>query len=180
MKRDEFLQVIRSPFHFATCDAVLRGCKIVDISKPPQWRRMSKKVRSPLDPLCEGTPPAGGGGENCTAARNISGYGKVLSLRPFGAPLPLWRKRHLSRIGGVCLAEGGFSTRCASPTGESFLIFASEASTPPCCCRACRCIRRAGSRQGPQRRGPRQEPGLRFQTRPRHTRRPWAGRGPRS
>ena len=86
MKRDEFLQVIRSPFHFATCDAVLRGCKIVDISKPPQWRRMSKKVRSPLDPLCEGTPPAGGGGENCTAARNISGYGKVLSLRPFGAP----------------------------------------------------------------------------------------------
>ena len=77
MKRDEFLQVIRSPFHFATCDAVLRGCKIVDISKPPQWRRMSKKVRSPLDPLCEGTPPAGGGGENCTAARNISGYDKV-------------------------------------------------------------------------------------------------------
>ena len=37
-------------------------------------------------PLCEGAPPAGGGGENCTAARNISGYGKVLSLRPFGAP----------------------------------------------------------------------------------------------
>ena len=87
MKRDEFLQVIRSPFHFATCDAVLRGCKIVDISKPPQWRRMSKKVRSPLDPLCEGTPPAGGGGENCTAARNISGYGKVLSLRLCGEPL---------------------------------------------------------------------------------------------
>ena len=100
MKRDEFLQVIRSPFHFATCDAVLRGCKIVDISKPPQWRRMSKKVRSPLGPLCEGAP----------VARNISGYGKVLSLRPFGAPLPLWRKRHLPRIGGVCLAEGGFST----------------------------------------------------------------------
>ena len=110
MERDEFLQAIRSPFHFATCDAVLRGCKIVDISKPLQWRRLSKKVRSPLGPLCEGAPPAGGGGENCTAARNISGYGKVLSLRPFGAPLPLWRKRHLPRIGGVCLAEGGFST----------------------------------------------------------------------
>ena len=41
---------------------------------------------SPLGPLCEGAPPAGGGGENCTAVRNISGYGKVLSLRPFGAP----------------------------------------------------------------------------------------------
>ena len=48
--------------------------------------RLSKKVCSPLGPLCEGAPPAGGGGENCTAVRNISGYGKVLSLRPFGAP----------------------------------------------------------------------------------------------
>ena len=48
--------------------------------------RLSKKVCSPLGPLCEGAPPAGGGGENCTVARNISGYGKVLSLRPFGAP----------------------------------------------------------------------------------------------
>ena len=57
MKRDEFLQVLRSPFHFATCDAVLRGCKIVDISKPLQWRRLSKKVRLPLGPLCEGAPP---------------------------------------------------------------------------------------------------------------------------
>ena len=64
-------------------------------------------LQSPLGPLCEGAPPAGGGGENSTAARNISGYGKVLSLRPFRAPLPLWRKRHLPRIGGVCLAEGG-------------------------------------------------------------------------
>ena len=114
MEHDEFLQVIRSPFHFATCDAVLRGCKIIDISKPLQWRRLSEKVRSPLGPLCEGAPPAGGGGENCTAARNISGYGKVFSLRPFGAPLPLWRKRHLPRIGGVCLAEGEFDSlsRC--------------------------------------------------------------------
>ena len=68
----------------------------------------SSKVRSPLGPLCEGAPPAGGGGENCAAARNISGYDKVLSLRPFETPLPLWRKRHLSRIGGVCLAEGDF------------------------------------------------------------------------
>ena len=114
MKRDEFLQVIRSPFHFATCDAVLRGCKIVDISKPPQWRRMSKKVRSPLDPLCEGTPPAGGGGENCTAVRNISGYGKVLSLRPFGAP-PSQREvfRHAERARKRPL----FFASKASPSG---------------------------------------------------------------
>ena len=83
--------------------------------------RLSKKVCSPLGPLCEGAPPAGGGGENCTAVRNISGYGKVLSLRPFGAPLPLWRKRHLPRIGGACLAEGGFSTRWGAPLGHLFL-----------------------------------------------------------
>ena len=51
MKHDEFLQVLRNPFHFATCDAVLRGCKIVDISKPLQW---SKKVRLPIGPLAEG------------------------------------------------------------------------------------------------------------------------------
>ena len=50
MKHDEFLQVLRNTFHFATCDAVLRGCKIVDISKPLQWRRLSKKVCSPLGP----------------------------------------------------------------------------------------------------------------------------------
>ena len=87
MERDEFLQVIRSPFHFATCDAVLRGCKIVDISKPLQRRRLSKKVRSPLGPSARGSA-AGGGGESCTAVQNISGYGKVLSLRLFGAPLP--------------------------------------------------------------------------------------------
>ena len=48
--------------------------------------RLSKKVCLPLGPLCEGAPPAGGGGENCAVARNILGYGKVLSLRPFGAP----------------------------------------------------------------------------------------------
>ena len=35
--------------------------------------RLSKKVCLPLGPLCEGAPPAGGGGENCAVARNISG-----------------------------------------------------------------------------------------------------------
>ena len=44
---------------------------------PPGYLRLSKKVCSPLGPLCEGAPPAGGGGENCTAVRNISGYGKA-------------------------------------------------------------------------------------------------------
>uniref|UniRef100_UPI0040279D2E hypothetical protein n=1 Tax=Gemmiger formicilis TaxID=745368 RepID=UPI0040279D2E len=29
---------------------------------------------------------------------------------PAGPPLPFWRKRHLPRVGGVCLAEGGKET----------------------------------------------------------------------
>ena len=86
--------------HWSPADACGNG--------KPSGRIWNPPLQSPLGPLCEGAPPAGGGGENCTAARNISDYGKVLSLRPFGAPLPLWRKRHLPRIGGVCLAEGGF------------------------------------------------------------------------
>ena len=60
MKHDDFLQVVRSPFHFATCDAVLRGCKIVDISKPPQRLRLSKNlplrggqgVNAPFSTVC--------------------------------------------------------------------------------------------------------------------------------
>ena len=57
-----------------------------------------EKGAFPPWPLCEGAPPAGGGGENCTAVRNISGYGKALSLRPFGAP-PSQREafRHTER-----------------------------------------------------------------------------------
>ena len=62
-------------------------CHIGNVGASIARPRLSKKVRSPLGPLCEGAPPAGGGGENCAVARNISGYGKVLSL-----------------------AEGGFST----------------------------------------------------------------------
>ena len=63
-----------------------RGRLTAERLLPREKLRLSKKVCSPLGPLCEGAPPAGGGGENCTAVRNISGYGKVLSLRPFGAP----------------------------------------------------------------------------------------------
>ena len=59
-------------------------------------------------------PPLGGGsarrrwGRELHAGTKVSGKGEALSLRPFGPPLPLWRKRHLPRIGGVCLPEGGF------------------------------------------------------------------------
>ena len=63
---------------------------------------------NPLGHLWEGAPPAGGGGENFTAARNISGEGKALSLRPCGA---------------TSLAEGGKKV-----VGKNFLNY----TTPPC------------------------------------------------
>ena len=49
--------------------------------------RLSKKVCSPLGPLCEGAPPAGGGGESLTGGVRASGCCKTLfeSIRP--APL---------------------------------------------------------------------------------------------
>ena len=82
MKHDDFLQVIRSPFHFATCDAVLRGCKIVDISKPPQWRRLSKKVCSPLGPSARGSARRRWG-------RELYGCPKYFGLWQGSLPPPL-------------------------------------------------------------------------------------------
>ena len=70
-------------------------------------------------------PPLGGGsarrrwGRELHAGTKVSGKGEALSLRPFGPPLPLWRKRHLPRIGGVCLPEGGFLTRSAAQARKS-------------------------------------------------------------
>ena len=119
MECDEFLQVIRSPFHFATCDAVLRGCKIVDISKPLQWRRLSKRCVHPLAPSARGLRRRRWGRE-LYGARNISGYGKVLSLRPFGAPLPLWRKRHLPPYRGSLSRRGRFFDSLSRCGGRAY------------------------------------------------------------
>ena len=59
-----------------------------------------------LAPSARGLPPQRLG-ERASPSSVAWGNGRVLSLRPSGPPLPLWRKRHLPRIGGVCLAEGG-------------------------------------------------------------------------
>ena len=91
-------------------------------------RRLSKKVCSTLGPLCEGAPPAGGGGENCAVAQNISGYGKVLSLRPFGAPLPLWRKRHLPPYRGR-QSHRGVST-IPGPMNEKLVPWMQSSPVP--------------------------------------------------
>ena len=133
-----------------------------------------------LFPACRKPPSArevprrGGGREPCH------------SPKYFGQPhssLPHRLRAEPPRRGG----QGVSAPFRQSAFIISYLLFiicckrlAFAASTPPYCCRACRCIRRAGSRQGPRRRGPRQGPGLRSQTRPRRTRRPWAGRGPHS
>lgn len=91
MEHDEFLQAIRSPFHFATCDAVLRGCKIVDISKPLQWRRLSKKVRSPLGPSARGLRPQTVGERTLWSPEIVRAAARLSPTGPAGPP-PLQRE----------------------------------------------------------------------------------------
>ena len=110
MERDEFLQVIRSPFHFATCDAVLWGCKIVDISKPLQWRRLSKKVRSPLGPSARGLRPQAVGERTVRLPEIFRAMAKFSPSATSGHRSPSGASATSPRIGGVCLAEEGFST----------------------------------------------------------------------
>ena len=65
---------------------VCRNCPIAGLLL--RWGRACPArglLAEGLGPLCEGAPPAGGGGESLAEIRNISGNGKVLSLRPCGA-----------------------------------------------------------------------------------------------
>ena len=57
MEHDEFLQVLRSHFHFATCDSVLRGCKIVDISNHCCGADCRKRCVHPLASSAKGLRP---------------------------------------------------------------------------------------------------------------------------
>ena len=68
--------------------AALRTAQKIAVGRILYAPQTVEKGAFPLGPLWEGAPPAGGGGENCAAARNISGYGKVLSLRPYILFLP--------------------------------------------------------------------------------------------
>ena len=109
MEHDEFLQVLRSPFHFATCDAVLRGCKIVDISKPLQWRRLSKKVRSPLGPSARGLRPQAVGERTVRLPEIFRAMARFSPAAPSGHRSPSGASA-TSPLSGGCLAEEGFST----------------------------------------------------------------------
>ena len=110
MERDEFLQAIRSLFHFATCDAVLRGCKIVDISKPLQWRRLSKKVRSPLGPSARGSARRRWGERTVRLPEIFRAMARFSPSAPSGHRSPSGASATSPLSGGGCLAEEGFST----------------------------------------------------------------------
>ena len=76
---------------------------------PWAWGLMRRiEPWTPL-PLGRGMGPSGQrwAWESFAAARNISGDGKVRSLRPCGAPSPSGASATYPRVGGVCLAEGG-------------------------------------------------------------------------
>ena len=128
-----------------------------------------KRCAHPLAPSARGLRPQAVGGENCTAARNISDYGKVLSLRPFGAP-PSQREvfrhaglPHRGKLSAKRTDEGraagnipftGNSANFAlirprfarppSPDGEGFLFFIAS---PPARLRARRGAPRASKRR---------------------------------
>ena len=73
---------------------VCRNCPIAGLLL--RWGRACPArglLAEGLGPLCEGAPPAGGGGESLAEIRNISGNGKVLSLRPLQGGTALTGRR---------------------------------------------------------------------------------------
>ena len=91
-------------------------------------------------------PSAGGGGENFATVRNISGHGKVLSLRPYGPP-PSQREARRSQPANRDTRSAGFLLFGAQWAHKAwavaFLIFFVLA----CCgiaCKTCRCKKLGG------------------------------------
>ena len=119
MKRDEFLQVLRSPFHFATCDAVLRGCKIVDISKPLQWRRLSKKVRSPLGPSARGLRPQAVGERTVRLPEIFRAMARFSPAAPSGHRSPSGASATSPPIGGLS-RRGRFFDSLSRCSGRAY------------------------------------------------------------
>ena len=119
MKHDEFLQAIRSPFHFATCDAVLRGCKIVDISKPLQWRRLSKKVRSPLGPSARGLRPQAVGERTVRLPEIFRAMARFSPAAPSGHRPPSGASATSPPIGGLS-RRGRFFDSLSRCSGRAY------------------------------------------------------------
>ena len=101
--------------------------------------RLSKKVCLPLGPLCEGAPPAGGGGENCAVVRNISGsdcqkmYFCLAACvgATIGRP-PAYRSNAF--FGTVSCKENGHGRAMLAPTR----VFRQSAAAPHFRCPLCR------------------------------------------
>ena len=119
MEHDEFLQAIRSPFHFATCDAVLRGCKIVDISKPLQWRRLSKKVRSPLGPSARGLRPQAVGERTVRLPEIFRAMARFSPAAPSGHRSPSGASATSPPIGGLS-RRGRFFDSLSRCSGRAY------------------------------------------------------------
>ena len=66
--------------------------------------------QGPLAPSARGLPPQRVGERTLRQSEIFRAMAKFSSSGPAGPPLPFWRKRHLPRVGGVCLAEGGKET----------------------------------------------------------------------
>ena len=61
----------------------------------------------PLAPSGRGLPPQRVGERALRSSEIFRAVARFSPSGPAGPPFPLWRKRHLPRIGGVCLTEGG-------------------------------------------------------------------------
>ena len=73
------LQKCRGGFHIRRCPLAVRQTSAGAYRMRPYGFRFRQREKTPrgapssLGPLCEGAPPAGGGGEKRAAGRNISG-----------------------------------------------------------------------------------------------------------
>ena len=86
-----------------------------DKSRPSDCR---KRCVYPLAPSARGLRPQAVGERTVRLPEIFRAMAKFSPSAPSGHRSPLWRKRHLPRIGGVCLAEGGQTVKKVHCRGE--------------------------------------------------------------
>ena len=84
-----------------------------------------KRCVHPLAPSARGLRPQAVGERTVRLPEIFRAMARFSPSAPSGHRSPLWRKRHLPRIGGVCLAEGGFSTRWTAHFGGLFFALSN-------------------------------------------------------
>ena len=80
--------------------------------------RLSKKVCSPLGPLCEGARPQAVGERTVRLPEIFRAMARFSPSAPSGHRSPSGASATSPRIGGVCLAEGGQTVKKAHCRGE--------------------------------------------------------------